>query len=83
MYLKIYLSDLPFVFHQWEGNGSPSAFYLSLPGLGLSGRVNGYELNASEWGVRQMDFSLAKVTVERVRGSSEHTVGKQKWLFMA
>lgn len=29
-YLKIYLSDLPFVSHQWEGIGSPSAFCLSL-----------------------------------------------------
>lgn len=55
-----------------------------LPSLGLSGlsgRVNSYELNEYEQGIRQTDFSLAKNTVAQVHGSSEHTADKQKCFF--
>lgn len=44
--------------------------------------MNDYELNESEWEVRQMDFfSLAKITEAQVHGSSQHTASKKKCFF--
>lgn len=52
-----------------------------LPGLGLSGWVNGCERNKSGWGFAWLDFLLAKPanTLAEVYGPSEHIGGKHKW----